>query len=812
MSSIENTSAEASEPTRAVFRAEPRVHDVDGDASVSTGPLASTGALAATGAISDTDGLAPTGLSTSGLAGTDASSEEFSLSTSSVLRMGARGKNRGRARVLQPEKASRLVAGVVELPFMPIVDPEKATMSAEEISQTLQRSHPSMPRPELSTGDFVASQYEVRGCLAHGGMGWIYLAIDHNVADRWVVLKGLLHASRRADQEVALAEREILAELSHPAIVKIFNFIGSSAGQSSGGASGSGSYIVMEYIGGSSLRDIRRARPERILPVDTAIGYILEILPALEYLHSVGLIYNDLKPENIMVTGDEVKLIDMGAVSGIDEYGHIYGTKGFQAPEILKTGPTVSSDLFTVGRTLASLITRLPVQDKCYAPGIPTPEQEPLFEQYESLHRFLLRATNEDPGQRFASAIEMHTQLEGVLREYIALSSGVPRPGFSGAFSPQRDTFGTLYAVDPVDVFLDGQLRDTTLTGRELAAALPVPLSDSLDPSQRILAATSYASPEERIDTLKEILEQVGDISTTNIGVASALLRAYIDSGQEDLASIWLAELRARGVENWRLNWYSGVLDLVRDDPVGAHGNFQIVATAMPGEVGPKLALAASAELAGTKTSFREQVFWSGVAIKYYTTVWSTDRSVVSSAFGLARQLHRSGQYLEAVAALDALPANSRHAATAKLTTIMYLCNGCALEDLREDDLRNAARRAQSLSPVAFRTPQTKLVVLSVALQWLRHHMGEGRQLSSSRASRFFSPAVVVNERDKESNSVGTVLASDAPLFPGVPFTPKALRFAMEEQLRALARKSPTRSHRYTLVDLANKVRPRTLF
>src|SRR5262249_46314844 len=47
-------------------------------------------------------------------------------------------------------------------------------------------------KPALSPGDVVANQYEVAGCIAHGGLGWIYLARDRNVADRWVVLKGLL--------------------------------------------------------------------------------------------------------------------------------------------------------------------------------------------------------------------------------------------------------------------------------------------------------------------------------------------------------------------------------------------------------------------------------------------------------------------------------------------------------------------------------------------------------------------------------------------------------------------------------------------
>ena len=79
--------------------------------------------------------------------------------------------------------------------------------------------------PLLSPGQVVAGQYEVQGCIAHGGLGWIYLAIDRNVDNRWVVLKGLLQLGDAEAQAVAAAERQILAEVQHPSIVKIYNFV-----------------------------------------------------------------------------------------------------------------------------------------------------------------------------------------------------------------------------------------------------------------------------------------------------------------------------------------------------------------------------------------------------------------------------------------------------------------------------------------------------------------------------------------------------------------------------------------------------------
>ena len=73
--------------------------------------------------------------------------------------------------------------------------------------------------PKLAPGTLVAGQYEVRGCLAHGGLGWIYLATDRNVDDRWVVLKGLLDADAPEAAGIVDVEKRFLATVDHPGIV-----------------------------------------------------------------------------------------------------------------------------------------------------------------------------------------------------------------------------------------------------------------------------------------------------------------------------------------------------------------------------------------------------------------------------------------------------------------------------------------------------------------------------------------------------------------------------------------------------------------
>ncbi|CAM5655799.1 hypothetical protein SMICM304S_05627 [Streptomyces microflavus] len=106
--------------------------------------------------------------------------------------------------------------------------------------------------PKLTGGDIVHGQYEVVGCLAHGGLGWVYLAVDRAVSDRWVVLKGLLDTGDQDAMAAAISERRFLAEIEHANIVRIYNFV-EHLDQRTGSLDG---YIVMET---SAARRSRRS-------------------------------------------------------------------------------------------------------------------------------------------------------------------------------------------------------------------------------------------------------------------------------------------------------------------------------------------------------------------------------------------------------------------------------------------------------------------------------------------------------------------------------------------------------------------------
>ncbi len=678
----------------------------------------------------------------------------------------------------------RLGGGLVEIPRVPEKDPLAALMTNPVVAESKRfcwncgrpvgRSTPKgeaksegyCPHcgsqysflPQLGPGDKIAGQYEIKGCIAHGGLGWVYLAVDHNVNERPVVLKGLVHAGDAEAQAIAMAERQFLAEVTHPSIVKIFNFVQhpDKHGEPVG-------YIVMEYVGGTSLKPAKGHK----LPVAQAIAYMMEILPALGYLHSIGLAYNDLKPENIMITEEQLKLIDLGAVSRLASYGYLYGTPGYQAPEIVRTGPTVATDIYSVGRTLAALTLNLRTHKGRYAEGLP--EDDPVLATYDSYARLLRRATDPDPARRFASAEEMSAQLLGVLREVVAHDSGAPRPGLSTVFSPSRSTFAVELVVAHTDVYLDGLVHAEKLTASEIVTALPVPLVDPSDVGAAVLSATVLSQPVQTLDSLRAArhgtLDSEGVDLTESVELPLMEVRALLDLGDVAKAVRKLDALAERVGWRWRMVWFRAVAALLTGDYDAATKHFTEVLDTQPGELAPKLALAATAELAGNPDG-----------LSFYDTVWSTDNGVVSAGFGLARARSTQGDRDGAVRTLDAVPATSRHFTTARLTSAVTLLSGRSMSELTEEQIRDAARRVEALPDTEPRVLQIRALVLGTALDW-------------------------IGENTASTNHI-----------LGFPFTPHGLRLGVEASLRGLARVAPTRGHRYALVDMANAVRPSSTF
>ncbi|MFD5729812.1 tetratricopeptide repeat protein [Streptomyces sp. NPDC058368] len=437
-------------------------------------------------------------------------SGRLSRSLSLSGRTGAQSVSvRSSAKSTNTSGRNRLGAGLVQVPDVPRPDPRTAVMENPEVPERKRfcsrsdcgapvgRSrgdrpgrtegfctkcgHPYSFVPKLEAGDVVHGQYEVAGCLAHGGLGWVYLAVDKAVSDRWVVLKGLLDTGDQDAMAAAISERRFLAEIEHSNIVRIYNFV-EHLDQRTGSLDG---YIVMEYVGGKSLKEIANERRTAAgkrdpLPVEQACAFGIEALEALGHLHSRNLLYCDFKVDNAIQTEDQLKLIDMGAVRRMDdEESAIYGTVGYQAPEVAEVGPSVASDLYTVARTLAVLTFDFQGYTNVFVDSLPDPDNIEVFRSYESFYRLLVRATDPDPARRFASAAEMAEQLTGVLREVVSLQSGRPRPALSTLFGAElRVTDTELFADGTGEVSRLGARTDAASggrSGRRRGTAAPAP-------------------------------------------------------------------------------------------------------------------------------------------------------------------------------------------------------------------------------------------------------------------------------------------------------------------------------------------------
>ncbi|MGW7358705.1 tetratricopeptide repeat protein [Streptomyces sp. NPDC054802] len=752
---------------------------------------------------------------------------------------------------------NRLGAGLVTVPDVPRPDPRSAVMANPEVPERkrfcsradcgapvgrargdrpgrtegfcTKCGHPYSFVPKLGGGDIVHGQYEVVGCLAHGGLGWVYLAVDRAVSDRWVVLKGLLDTGDQDAMAAAISERRFLAEIEHSNIVRIYNFV-EHLDQRTGSLDG---YIVMEYVGGKSLKDLaneRRGPDGRRdpLPVEQACAYGIEALEALGHLHSRNLLYCDFKVDNAIQQQDQLKLIDMGAVRRMDdEESAIYGTVGYQAPEVADVGPSVASDLYTVARTLAVLTFDFQGYTNVFVDCLPDPENIEVLRTYESFYRFLVRATDPDPARRFASAQEMSEQLTGVLREVVAMQTGRPRPAVSTLFGPElRVTDTGLFAEHAGDVSRLGARTATGRGGRRgpaaagpqtppaqtppappaagaygavpaprtagalapdapsagpapapylavpdtraHALALPLPRVDPSDPNAGFLAGLMAAAPAELIAALHTV-------ATSSPETRLRELRARLEAGDLLSATTVLATMETQQPDDWRVVWYRGVTSLVTGDHAAAAVSFDAVYDAFPGEPAPKLALGLCAEVLGQLDN----------AADYYRLVWTTDPSHVSAAFGLARVQLAAGDRTGAVRTLESVPEASIHYTAARVAAVRARLRRRAVHEPLLADLSAAAAQVAALEQLgldAVRREQLSTEVLGTALDWV---------LSGSPGS---GPSVP----HAPSALLGSALDE------------RGLRFGLERSFRVLARLAQRGEERIELVERANRYRPRT--
>ncbi|MFJ7591592.1 Stk1 family PASTA domain-containing Ser/Thr kinase [Streptomyces sp. NPDC097617] len=271
----------------------------------------------------------------------------------------------------------------------------------------------------------LGGRYELSHVLGRGGMAEVYLAHDTRLG-RTVAVKTLRADLARDPSFQARFRREAqsAASLNHPAIVAVYDTGEDYVDNISI------PYIVMEYVDGSTLRELlhsgRKLLPERTL--EMCIG----ILQALEYSHRAGIVHRDIKPANVMLTRTgQVKVMDFGIARAMGDSGMtmtqtaaVIGTAQYLSPEQAK-GEQVDarSDLYSAGCLLYELLSVRPpfVGDSPVAVAYQHVREEPQPpsnfdpEITPEMDAIVLKALVKDPDYRYQSADEMRADIEACL-------------------------------------------------------------------------------------------------------------------------------------------------------------------------------------------------------------------------------------------------------------------------------------------------------------------------------------------------------------------------------------------------------------
>ncbi|GAA2100069.1 Stk1 family PASTA domain-containing Ser/Thr kinase [Actinomadura alba] len=341
-------------------------------------------------------------------------------------------------------------------------------------------------------GQVLDGRYRIESRIARGGMATVYLSKDLKL-DRPIALK-VMHAGLAQDDDFVhrfIGEAKSAAALSHPNVVAVYDQ----------GTDRQYVFLAMEYVPGRTLRDLLTERGR--LGPRHALEIMQPVLAALGAAHRAGLVHRDVKPENVLLTGDgQVKVADFGlaraeSASKQTKTGMIIGTVGYLAPEQVLSGHAdVRSDVYAAGVMLFELLTgRQPhqgetplavaykhVNEVVPLPSSVTPGIPP------QLDALVAMATSHDPARRppdagrfLAAVADTHRNLPPNIDEMAAnatsvLQSGPPAPTRPPVGAGMRTSVIPLGAMPqestPRAPFLD-RLIDF-ITGRFVLIALGV--------------------------------------------------------------------------------------------------------------------------------------------------------------------------------------------------------------------------------------------------------------------------------------------------------------------------------------------------
>jgi serine/threonine-protein kinase len=296
-------------------------------------------------------------------------------------------------------------------------------------------------------------KYEIVRVIGIGSMGTVYEARDPNI-DRRVAIKTvrILDQDDRDVQEGVLRfrrEAQAAGRLNHPNVVAIFDY----------GESDDTAYIVMEFMEGPSLKQLLEADERFAVP--EILRIMNDLLAALQYSHSQGVVHRDIKPGNVMLTSPDpqsrrFKIMDFGIAriesNSLTQAGTIIGTPSYMSPEQF-TGDMVDqrSDIYSSGVLLYQLLTGMrpfegslaTIMHKALTTAPRPPSAvSPLGSQ--AIDRVVLKAMARRAADRYRTAGEfaqdLNAAVAGLRPEASRTVAASPAYGFASRFSTEGRT------------------------------------------------------------------------------------------------------------------------------------------------------------------------------------------------------------------------------------------------------------------------------------------------------------------------------------------------------------------------------------
>jgi serine/threonine-protein kinase len=206
--------------------------------------------------------------------------------------------------------------------------------------------------PTIAAGEVLQTRYEIQELVHSGGMGYVYLATDKRLYDRFCIVKQVKEPIKSDDHRKKLEEEALrMSKLDHPNVAMILDHF----------IDGGYYFLVVERIHGKTLSEVLKERRGH-LTENEVVTWAISICDVVSYLHQEGVVHRDISPDNIMLTGEgSIKFIDFGTLR---EFRYIapggtvgIGKYGYTPPEQWQGKPEFRSDIFALGATIYYLLT-----------------------------------------------------------------------------------------------------------------------------------------------------------------------------------------------------------------------------------------------------------------------------------------------------------------------------------------------------------------------------------------------------------------------------------------------------------------------